>query len=106
MPIVIITITIPSHKLNEAFKRILQVRGKIPLDESLGETVAAPVKLTTDGIRVLNIIIVKEEKLEEVLKNRQKNYLQYIDIEEFEFSFEVWNTFEEALGMAGLEIPE
>ncbi|GAH22575.1 unnamed protein product, partial [marine sediment metagenome] len=30
----------------------------------------------------------------------------YMDIEGFEFSFEVWSTFEEAVRIAGLEIPE
>jgi len=106
MPIVITTFAYPSHKQNEIVKRYLQVRKKYPLDESLGENVASPVKVTTDGIRVLNIIIVKEGKLEEVLKNRQKDNQQYMDIEGFEFSFEVWSTFEEALGIVGLEIPE
>lgn len=106
MPIVITTTAYPSHKQNEVVKRYLQVRKKNPLDESLGENVAAPVKITIDGIRILNIIIVKEGKIEEVLKNLQKNFFQYMDIEGFEFSFEVWSTFEEALGIIGLEIPE
>ncbi len=106
MPIVITTLAYPSHKLNEVWKRYLQVREKFTFDESLGELIAQPVKLTTDGIRFLNIVTVKEGKLEEVLKILQKDHLQYIDIEGYEFSFEVWNTFEEGLGIAGLEIPE
>jgi len=106
MPYVISTIKYQSHKQNEVIKKYLQITPKYKLDENVAEQLCAPVTTTENGVIVKSIHEVKPGKLEETLAYLRKYFYEFINIENCEYSVDVWYTFEEAAGIAGFEVPE
>ena len=106
MPYVICTIKYPSHKQNEVIKKFLQIASKYKIDENVGEQLCAPVTTTENGVIVKTINEVKPGKLEQALAYYRKYFYEYINIENCEYSVDVWYTFEEAAGVSGFKIPE
>ncbi|MFX1568618.1 MAG: hypothetical protein ACFFCV_09640 [Promethearchaeota archaeon] len=106
MPYVISTIKYPSHMQNEVIKKYLQIAPKYTLDENIAEQLCAPVTTNENGVVVKSIHDVKPGKLEETLAYLRKYFYEFINIENCEYSVDVWYTFEEAAGIAGFEVPE
>lgn len=106
MPFIIATLKYPSHKQNEVVKKFLQLAPKYKTDENIAETLCAPVTTTENGVIVKVIYDVKPGKLEQALAIYRKYFYEYINIENLEYSVDVWYTFEEAAGIAGFEVPE
>ncbi|MFW9929166.1 MAG: hypothetical protein ACFFD1_07230 [Candidatus Thorarchaeota archaeon] len=106
MPYIISTIKYPSHMQNEVIKKYLQISPKYMLAEDIAEQLCAPVTTTGDGVIVKSIHNVKPGKLEQALAYLRKYFYEFVNIENCEYSVDVWYTFEEAAGIAGFEIPE
>ena len=106
MPYVISTIKYPSHMQNEVIKKYLQITPKYTLDESVAVQLCAPVTTTENGVIIQAIAEVKPGKLEGALGYYRKYFYEYVNIQDCEYSVDVWYTFEEAAGIAGFEIPE
>ncbi|MFX0058630.1 MAG: hypothetical protein ACFE85_09280 [Candidatus Hodarchaeota archaeon] len=106
MPYIIGTMWYPSHKQGDAVKTYLKIRDKYPADESLYEQRCAPVMTTEKGIKLMSVWDVKAGKLEQALNRTSKFYYEFINVEGLEYKVEVWMTFEEAIGVAGIDIPE
>jgi hypothetical protein len=106
MPYIIAITTYPSHKQNDVVKKYLELIPKYPGDESLGEVVAQPVALTKNGFKIVSIWEVKEGKFDEAFTRVNTYFYEFKDIEGHEVAIKVWNTFPEAIAMAGIPVPE
>jgi len=106
MPYIIATMKYPSHMQNEVVKKYLQIASKYKTDENVAVQLCAPVTTTENGVIVKTINEVKPGKLEQALAYSRKYFYEYINIENCEYSVDVWYTFEEAAGIAGFEVPE
>lgn len=103
MPYIIGTIWYPTHKQGDAAKIYLKIRDKYPPDETIFENLGTPVKTSKKGAKLMTIWRVKEGKLEQALNQTSRFYFEFANIEGLEYSIDVWMTFEEASGVAGLE---
>jgi hypothetical protein len=106
MPYVIGTMKYPTHMQNDVIKTYLKINPKYTLDENDAEQLCAPVTTTEDGVIVKSIWDVKPGKIEQTLAYCRKYYYEFVEIENCEYSIDVWYTFEEAAGIAGFEVPE
>lgn len=106
MAYIITNLKYPTHMQNEVIKTYLKIASKYSLDEDIAEQLCAPVTTTEDGVIVKAIWDVKPGKLEQALLYQRKYYYEYVNIENCEYSIDVWYTFEEAAGIAGFEVPE
>jgi len=104
MPYIIATIKYPSHIQNEVVKKYLQISPKYKTDENVAEQLCAPVTTTENGVIVKSIWEIKPGKLEQALAYFRK--YEFVNIENCEYSVDVWYTFEEAAGIAGFKVPE
>ncbi|MFX0031942.1 MAG: hypothetical protein ACFE8V_11000 [Promethearchaeota archaeon] len=103
MPYIIGTIWYPTHMQGEAAKTWLKIRDKYPPDETLFENLGTPVKTTEKGAKLMTIWLIKEGKFEKALNRISKFYFEFGNVEGLEYSIDVWMTFEEAVGLAGIE---
>ena len=87
-------------------KKYFQIAPKYTLDENVAEQLCAPVTMTENGVIVKNIQEVKPGKLEQTLAYLRKYFYEFINIENCEYSVDVWYTFEEAAGIAEIKVPE
>ena len=99
MSFIIGTMKYPSHMQNEVIKKYLQIAPKYTLDENVAEQLCAPVTTTEQGVVVKGVWEVKPGKLEQALAYFRKFYYEFINIENLEYSIDVWYTFEEAAGI-------
>lgn len=96
----------PSHMQNEVVKKYLQISSKYSPDENVAEQLCAPVTTTEHGVKVMSIWQIKEGKLEQALAYYRRYFYEFINIKNCEYSVDVWYTFEEAAGIAGIKVPE
>ena len=106
MPYVIAISTYPSHKQDDVVKKYLELIPKYPGDESIMEVIAQPVKLTNNGFKIVTIWEAKGGKFEEAFTQINTYFYEYKDIDGYETDIKVWNTFPEAIAMAGIPVPE
>ena len=106
MPYIISISTYPSHKQNDVVKKFLELMPKYPPDESLMEVVAQPVAFTKNGLKIVTIWEAKEGKLDEAFTRVNTYFYEFKDIDGHETTIKVWNTFPEAIAMAGIPVPE
>ncbi|MHA1105272.1 MAG: hypothetical protein ACTSPN_06065 [Promethearchaeota archaeon] len=106
MPYIIGTMFYPSHKQGDITKRYIEITGNYPPDESLYEQLGAPVRTKENGVVVMSIWEIKKGKMDEALLRLGKFYFEFIDIEEYEYTLRVWHTFQEAVAIGGLKLPE
>ena len=106
MPIIVGTMKYPSHMQGEVAKKWLKIRDKYPPNESIAEQLCAPVTTTDNGIVVMGIYKVKPGKLDEAFTLYSSFFYEFIFIEGYEYTVKVWSTFEEAINIAGIEVPE
>ncbi|MFX0019507.1 MAG: hypothetical protein ACFFAK_05815 [Promethearchaeota archaeon] len=97
----------PANRSSEVGKKYLEVVKKFPTDRSL-EKVILPVavRTTTNGMKAISIVEVKDGKFKEYMKRFYQNILEYFDIEGYTVDFEVFMSGAEALPLVGLEMPE
>ena len=106
MPYLVTSVKYPSHIASKVAKKYLEVLQKFPPDDALGENlVPSAVKLTDEGINILGVTLVKEGKLEEAWNNAVRTLAEFIDIEGYESSLEVWGTVQESLAAIGMKLP-
>ncbi|MFX1234231.1 MAG: hypothetical protein ACFFBY_06670 [Promethearchaeota archaeon] len=103
MPYIIGTMSYPTHKQGDAIKVYVKIRDEYPPDETIFENLGTPVKTTKKGVKLMTIWKVKEGQLEKALNRVSRFYYEFINVEGLEYSVDVWMTFEEASGLAGLE---
>jgi hypothetical protein len=107
MPYIITTSKYPSHIQNKVGERYLEVIQKYPPDERLGNPVVpGAVKATQEGIKIMAIMEIPEEKFVEAYKRTGEVVAQYFDIEGFEASVDTYLTLEEAMATVGMSVPE
>jgi len=106
MPIIVGTMRYPSHQQLEVAKKWLKIRDKYPEDDAIAVQLCAPVTTDENGIILMGIYEVKEGQLEKALTFYSSLLYEFIYIEGYEYTVRVWNTFEEALAIAGIELPE
>jgi hypothetical protein len=106
MPYVITTSYYPSDKIDEAAKASFEMFKKYPPDESLGEIVLIGANTRTKkGIRAIGIVKVKKGKFEEIIERIELQLSMFRNIAGFESKTEIWNSYEEAIGVLGIEPP-
>lgn len=106
MPYVLIKSWFPPHKTEEVAKGAMEELKNNPPDRSLGKSLATALKSNENGIASIEIIEVKEGKLEENLTHYSNALVMYHNIEGFRYKIEVWSTMVEAMGMLGMKPPE
>ena len=106
MPIVVGTMRYPSHQQLEVAKKCLKILDKYPENDAMAVQLCAPVTTDENGIIIMGIYEVKEGQLEKALTFYSSLLYEFINIEGYEYTIRVWNTFEEALALAGIEVPE
>jgi len=90
----------------EVAKTWLKIRNKYPADDSMGEQLCVPVSTQEDGIILMAVYDVKPGKLEQAYNFYFRFFYEFNNIAGFEYTVKVWSTFDEAIGIAGIEVPE
>jgi hypothetical protein len=106
MPIIVGKMSYPSHQQVEVAKKWLKIRDKYPPNEDMAIQLCAPVTTDENGIIVMGIYQVKDGQLEKAFKVYSSFFYEFISIEGYEYTVRVWSTFEEAIAIAGIEVPE
>ncbi len=106
MPYIIGTMRYPSHKQLEIVKIWLKIDKKYPDNEDIAVQLCAPVITDENGILIMGIYDVKKGQLEKAFKFYSRLLHEFISIEGYEYKVRVWNTFDEALAIGGIEVPE
>ncbi len=96
----------PGESTAEMIKKGIEVDKKFPPDDSLGETlVPNAINADMDGIKSLNVTLVKEGKLEAIRRRALAMVNMYLTVPGFKYSIETWATIEEAYTSVGLTPP-
>jgi hypothetical protein len=91
----------------EVAQKAIEVAQKRSPDPSIDtEVVPNAIMGSPNGITSLSISEVKEGKLEEALTRAVENIMEYVDIEGFNYKFDIANTQAEAMTMLNLKMPE
>ena len=106
MPYLVSFIRWPGESTLDIVKKAIEVDKKFPPDDSLGETlVPNAINADMDGIKSLNVTLVKEGKLEEIRKRAMAMVNMYLTVPGFKYSIETWATIEEAYTSIGQTPP-
>jgi hypothetical protein len=106
MPYLVSFIRWPGEATLEIVKKGIEVDKKFPEDNSLGEVlVPNAINADMEGIRSLNVTLVKKGKLEEALLRARSILNMYLSIPGFKYSVETWATIEEAYTSIGQTPP-
>jgi hypothetical protein len=106
MPYLIGTMWYPSHVLNDVVKKFLKITKNYPPMDDVFTQLCAPIVATKEGLKCLIIRETKKGKFEEAMTYLTKFYNEFLEIEGFEYYIEVWHTFEEAMAIGEIEVPE
>ena len=106
MPYLVIRGVYPPHKIDELVKKLTEVTPKYPPDPSIDEHVLGAFKSTEQGYISMNIIEVKEGKLDAAYARSRKAMAELRNIEGLKYSIELWSTGEEARASIGVTPPE
>ncbi len=106
MPYIVTFIRWPGESTAEMIKKGIEVNKKFPPDDSLGETlVPNAINADMDGIKSLNVTLVKEGKLEAIRRRAMAMLNMYLTVPGFKYSIETWATIEEAYSSIGQTPP-
>jgi len=106
MPYIVGTMRYPRHMQLEIAKKWLKIRDKYTEDDAIAVQLCSPVTTDENGIIVMGIYEVKEGQLEKALTLYSSFFYEFINIEGYEYKLRVWSTMDEALAIAGIEVPE
>jgi hypothetical protein len=105
MPYIMVSSKYPPHKRNEVLQVNREVLKKYPIDSYPASLVIpSAFRPTKDGVD--NIVfweVSKEEKLTEMLYRIANAMRNYLDIEGFDYSMDVYASFNDAKRMRELE---
>ncbi len=89
--------------MDEVVKKYLEVLEKYPPDESLGKQVV-PVATTTSncGYETLSVMEVERQKVGDALERQKSAFIEFRNIEGFNYEIKAWTTAEEGFARMGL----
>ncbi len=106
MPYLVVLVRWPGESTAAMIKKAVEVNKKFPPDDSLGEElVPNAINADMDGIKSLNVTLVKEGKLEETRRRAMAIVNMYLTVPGFKYSIETWATLEEAYTSIGQTPP-
>ena len=106
MPYLVTFVRWPGESTAEMVKKAIEVTKKFPPDDSLGEElVPNAINADMDGIKSLNVTLVKEGKLEETRRRAMAIVNMYLTIPGYKYTIETWSTIEEAYSSIGQAPP-
>ena len=106
MPYLVTFIRWPGESTAAMVKKAIEVNKKFPPDDSLGEElVPNAINADMDGIKSLNVTLVKEGKLEETRRRAMAIVNMYLTVPGYRYSIETWATIEEAYTSIGQTPP-
>ena len=106
MPYLVVLVRWPGESTAAVIKKAVEVNKKFPPDENLGETlVPNAINADMDGIKSLNVTLVKEGKLEETRRRAMAMVNMYLTIPGYKYTIETWSTIEEAYSSIGQTPP-
>ena len=106
MPYIVTLVRWPGESTAEMVKKAIEVNKKFPPDDSLGdELVPNAINADMDGIKSLNVTLVKEGKLEAIRKRAMAIVNMYLTVPGYRYSIETWATIEEAYTSIGQTPP-
>ena len=104
MTIIIAKAIYPSHKQVEFVKTYIKLQGKYNMSPVEKKNIGG-VKVTENGFQIINVWDIKEGKTDEALEIIGKMHYEFINIEGLEFDIDVIYSGEEALKIAGVNLP-
>ena len=105
MTIIMGKATYPTHKQAEFVKIFIKIQGKYDMSQ-LEKNSMGGVKATENGFQIINLWDIKEGKTDEAMETIGKMYYEFINIEGCEFTLDVFYSGDEALKIAGVNLPE
>lgn len=106
MPYLVVLVRWPGESTAAMVKKAIEVNKKFPPDDSLGEElVPNAINADMDGIKSLNVTLVKEGKLEETRRRAMAIVNMYLTIPGYKYTIETWSTIEEAYSSIGQTPP-
>ncbi len=106
MPYLVVLVRWPGESTAAMVKKAIEVNKKFPPDDSLGEElVPNAINADMDGIKSLNVTLVKEGKLEETRRRAMAMVNMYLTVPGYRYSIETWSTIEEAYTSIGQTPP-
>ena len=106
MPYLVVLVRWPGESTAAMVKKAIEVNKKFPPDDSLGEElVPNAINADMDGIKSLNVTLVKEGKLEETRRRAMAMVNMYLTIPGYKYTIETWSTIEEAYSSIGQTPP-
>ena len=106
MPYLVTIVRWPGESTAAMVKKAIEVNKKFPPDDSLGEElVPNAINADMDGIKSLNVTLVKEGKLEETRRRAMAIVNMYLTVPGYRYSIETWATIEEAYTSIGQTPP-
>ena len=106
MPYLVVFVRWPGESTAAMVKKAIEVTKKFPPDDSLGEElVPNAINADMDGIKSLNVTLVKEGKLEETRRRAMAMVNMYLTIPGYKYTIETWSTIEEAYSSIGQTPP-
>ena len=106
MPYLVVFVRWPGESTPAMVKKAIEVTKKFPPDDSLGEElVPNAINADMDGIKSLNVTLVKEGKLEETRRRAMAIVNMYLTIPGYKYTIEIWSTIEEAYSSIGQTPP-
>ncbi len=96
----------PTHVIKEVVKKLFETIPKFPQDDTISVPISQATKITKKGVFIITTQEVKPGKLEEAMRREGEFQSNFLDIENYEYSIDVFNNTEEALAMIGMKLPE
>ncbi len=106
MPYLVTMMWYPTHMNNEIVKKYIKIRKSYPAKDELFISLCSPLMVTKEGIKVMTVRETKKGKFEEALTYTTKFLNEFLDIEGYSYQIDVWHTFDEALAVGGIELPD
>ena len=103
MPYIITRCWYPPSKADEVVKKYLEVIEKFPPDEALGKQIV-PVAITTSdcGYESLSVTEVERQNVGDTLERQKAAFIEFRNIEGFNYEIKTWTTAEEGIARMGL----
>jgi hypothetical protein len=97
----------PSHKAKEVAKKFIETIPKYPPEDiTISILISQATKITKKGVFIITTQEVKPGKLEEAMSRESEAQSNFLDIENYEYSIDVFYNTTEALEIIGMKLPE
>ena len=106
MPYIVTTMWYPTHANNDIVKIYLKITKNYPAKDELYTQLCAPLMVSKEGVKVMTIREPKKGKFEETLTYTTKFLNEFLEVEGYSYQIDVWHTFQEALAVGNIEVPE